>query len=469
MGDGGYGGPIFTESLHRCFGSWRAPIYGRSAAAPGCLRQEQGDHPRPTPALQWVAVDPADFSQPVGLVGVGADDADRLALEAFVVENAELEHLETHIARFNIFESLGVVRQELRHSDFLAFLLDPRQTHGLGDLFVKRLLQRVLRYGHPAPVSFSAVDLDAWNLTDLVVRREWEGIDILLADERHKFAVVVENKIDSGEHSDQLTRYYATVRQTWPAWQAFGLFLTPDGDPPSHESYLPISYGVVCELVEGTASASGQTVGPDVLILMEHYVQTLRRHIVSESEIALLCRQIYSRHQRALDLIFEHRPDLQGQIQQYLLELITSSGMKVDNASKQWVTFLPDAWDVPQLLGASGWTPSRRMLLFQFWNPPQRLQLSLVIGPGPERIRRSLFDFMLDNQPPFKPSRRVLSRMWNTVWQRTILSADVYEGASRGDLEQRIAQQWETFIGEDYSRLYNALGTILPVLPQVPA
>ena len=32
---------------------------------------------------------------------------------------------------------------------------------------------------------------------------------------------------------------------------------------------------------------------------------------MSDSEIAELCRQIYRRHQRALDLIFEHRPDLQ--------------------------------------------------------------------------------------------------------------------------------------------------------------
>lgn len=338
----------------------------------------------------------------------------------------------------------------------------------MGDLFIKRLLQRTLRYGHPAPVSFSAIDLDAWNLADLVVRREWEGIDILLYDERHKFAVVIENKIDSTEHSDQLTRYYATVRETWPAWQVFGLFLTPDGDPASHESYLPISYGAVCELVEETASARGQTISRDVRILMEHYVQTLRRHIVSESEIALLCRQIYSRHQRALDLIFEHRPDLQGQVQQYLLELIASGGMKVDNASKQWVTFLPDAWDVPQLLGAPGWTPSGRMLLFQFWNPPQRLQLSLVIGPGPEEVRRSLFEFMLQSQPPFKPSRKVLSKMWNTVWQRTILPADAYEGASLGDLEERIAHQWETFMGDDYSRLNHALQTILPSLPLPP-
>src|SRR3954454_8015648 len=68
----------------------------------------------------------------------------RQALEAFVVDNTDLETLEGLIAQFNIFEAIGVVRQELRHSDFLAFLLDPRQNHGLGDTFVRRLLQKIL-------------------------------------------------------------------------------------------------------------------------------------------------------------------------------------------------------------------------------------------------------------------------------------------------------------------------------------
>jgi hypothetical protein len=69
--------------------------------------------------------------------------ADLEALEALVVDNSDLERLETMLDQFNMFEAMGAVRREVRHSDFLAFLLDPRQSHGLGDAFVKRLLQRV--------------------------------------------------------------------------------------------------------------------------------------------------------------------------------------------------------------------------------------------------------------------------------------------------------------------------------------
>jgi hypothetical protein len=61
-------------------------------------------------------------------------------LEALVVNNRDLEELEALLDQFNIFEALGAVRVELRHSDFLSFLLNPHQSHGLGDTLVKRLL-----------------------------------------------------------------------------------------------------------------------------------------------------------------------------------------------------------------------------------------------------------------------------------------------------------------------------------------
>ena len=48
------------------------------------------------------------------------------ALEAFVVDKAGLETLEGRLSKFNIFEATGTVRQKLRHSYFLAYLLDPQ-------------------------------------------------------------------------------------------------------------------------------------------------------------------------------------------------------------------------------------------------------------------------------------------------------------------------------------------------------
>ena len=62
-------------------------------------------------------------------------DTDQKALEAFLLDNPELAQLEVLLDEFNIFEAVGAVRQEVRHSDFLAFLLHPRERHGLGATF----------------------------------------------------------------------------------------------------------------------------------------------------------------------------------------------------------------------------------------------------------------------------------------------------------------------------------------------
>ncbi|WP_008316520.1 PD-(D/E)XK nuclease family protein [Leptolyngbya sp. PCC 6406] len=66
-------------------------------------------------------------------------------LERFIVDNQDLEELEAKIFRFNIFEAVGMVRQEIKHSNFIQFLLNPAEKHQLDDLFLKELLIEVLR------------------------------------------------------------------------------------------------------------------------------------------------------------------------------------------------------------------------------------------------------------------------------------------------------------------------------------
>jgi hypothetical protein len=46
----------------------------------------------------------------------------------------------------------------------------------------------------------------------MTVWREWQNIDILLLDDPHRLAVIIENKIDSGEQPGRLERYLSVVR-----------------------------------------------------------------------------------------------------------------------------------------------------------------------------------------------------------------------------------------------------------------
>src|SRR5438477_10262037 len=103
-----------------------------------------------------------------------------IALERFVVENDELLELEERIGRFNIFDALGVARTEIRHSNFLAWLLDPAESHGQGSLFLKAILMDLLK---EAPVSkrpLSPVELDGIELQGVEILRERSNIDLII-------------------------------------------------------------------------------------------------------------------------------------------------------------------------------------------------------------------------------------------------------------------------------------------------
>jgi len=383
---------------------------------------------------------------------------DLALLETFVVDNQDLERLEALLAEFNIFEALNIARQELRHSDFLAFLMDPRQNHGLGDAFLKRLLKRVLAGAEDPPLS--AIEIDVADLRGALVRREWHQIDILIHDPEDHLVCAVENKIGSGEHSDQLRRYRQIVSQQFPTDRAILVFLTPEGDPPSDETFIPVSYTEIADLVDAVRQAQESTLGPDVYALMAHYTTMLRRHIVSESEIAELCQKVYQQHQRALDLIFEHRPDLQSDLADELRKLVERAsphGLVADRTTKRYVSFAPAEWDsFPAQHSSRGWTESNRILLFTFENSADQLVLKLTLGPGPQSIRKAIYDFSTEYPQVFRGKLKRLRMKWTQLYKMRILSRQDYDDADIGTLTKKVQKQWSRFLDEDLPAIRQA-------------
>jgi len=194
---------------------------------------------------------------------------DLSALEDFVVRNPELERLESLLDRFNFFEAIGAVRKELRHSDFLGFLLDPSQNHGLGETFLKRFLQRILGSADLEPGGIRPVHLDVMGLSSTFVRREWQHIDVVCVSESNRLVVLIENKIDSGEGSDQLKRYLAATKAAYPGFTIIPIYLTPARDEPSNDGYIAVGYSVVCDTLEHLLKARQSTMGSDIFTAVQ--------------------------------------------------------------------------------------------------------------------------------------------------------------------------------------------------------
>lgn len=395
---------------------------------------------------------------------------EKALLEAFVVNNQDLERLEAMLAEFNIFEAVGMTRQEIRHSHFLAFLLDPGQNHGLGDTFLKRWLKNVLIEAESPPVS--PVDIDIADMQQAEVRREWRHIDILIQDPANNLVCLVENKIFSGEHSDQLDRYYEIVRSEFPGCELIPIFLSPAGEAPSHEKYVPTSYDTIVKVLEDVCTAYRSVIGSEVALLITHYLTMLRRYIVSDSEIAKLCQKIYRQHQPALDLIFEHRPDLQTDIAEFLASLAARDFAQHQlelywNDDKRYFQFHAREWEqVPQALLEAGIEADDLPLLFEMSNEPNRLILRLCLAltlydePYPEPVCRQLLETAQTHSEIFyRPDSRMMKR-WTWLHQIEFLSAKDYDGADLESLTPKIEAKWQAFLKQDLPQIRSQISRI---------
>jgi hypothetical protein len=364
-------------------------------------------------------------------------------LRAFA-EDERLQRLEEALTRFNIFEAIGATNEELRHSNFLAFLLDPKQNHRLGDTFARALLT------YPT-VRPELNDLESFEHIDVL--REHEHTDILIIDRVHRYAIIIENKIWSNESENQLGSYWDTICEEFPDLRVWGIFLTPSGYGASDSRYLPLSYRDVAKVLSSITRAEGTTIHPDVRFAIEHYVGMLRRFIVGNADTDALARQIYMRHSQAIALM--NPASWQKWIKRHLEGLIRAenSGCVMDSADLAYIRFAAEEWDrAPALKTGMGWTGTGRLMLFDFYNFADSLSLHLFIGPGPEEGRENLCELCRQNQAVFTEPRKVDTRWWQ-VYDLKFLGKEDYEGLSDEELIDKIDTCWKHFVATDLTRI----------------
>ena len=229
----------------------------------------------------------------------------REALERFVVDNDDLLALEARIGKFNIFDALGIAHAEIRHSNFLAFILDPAESHGQGQLLLKAFLMDLLKHAPAESRPLSPIDLDGIDLRGIEVSREWKNIDLLIHCKEPQFAVVIENKVGSREHSNQLGRYRKTVADHYDGVRTLFVYLTPDGSESSDESWVPYTYADIHRVFTRIRQTYHNAIGDDVRVFLDHYLHLLGTRFMNDEELDKLCRQIHKNHRLALDLIWE--------------------------------------------------------------------------------------------------------------------------------------------------------------------
>lgn len=233
------------------------------------------------------------------------------ALQNFLLDIDCLNELQPWTGHFNLFDVLKISRAEIRHSNMLGWLLNPNENHGIGDRFLKAIIQEMVVNDTDGRYEvFQTLLLDLYSFT---LYREWKNIDILLISEEEQFLVAIENKVGAHEHDNQLDRYRKTLETEYPDYKKMFIFLTPDGDDPSDvENWDVLTYSSVAENLAKLKSS--MELQPDVELIIRNYLDVIRRDIVEDQQLVEVCNKIYAKHKKALDLIFEYRTDGRSQL-----------------------------------------------------------------------------------------------------------------------------------------------------------
>jgi hypothetical protein len=281
----------------------------------------------------------------------------------------------------NIFEAAGLYRQEIRHSNVLAFLLRPRESHGLGDAFLKRIIQKVLdNSSGEFPINALTVALS--DFSDALIHREWRNIDLLIESGSNKLTLAIENKIDSSESASQLSKYENTICFEFPSHARLYCYLTEEGEPASSDVWSPMSYSNVIDALQEARDHHSSNLTGDARIVVEHYIDVIRRNIVPDQALIDQCRKLYNLHREALDLIFRY-----GEVSAFSAAaeqfFKVHSELKVLGIRSARAAFLPTIlFDiVPEIEGTNWWGQARPLVFWFNLTSDDRFGLVIEVGP----------------------------------------------------------------------------------------
>lgn len=250
-------------------------------------------------------------------------------LEKFMMNIDELDKLSKYQNEVNFFEITGMVSKEIKHSNFLAWLFNANANHGVGDKFIRRFMQKVIKANQGIKtINSDVIKLSLLDFDTFIIKREWKNIDIFMVSDEEKFTITIENKIYSSERANQTSDYRNKVEPIYKDYTNLYIYLTVEGvEAQDSEYWCNADYEMVKETIEEVVKEN-VNLADDVKLLLKNYASMLRRDILMDKDIAKICNEIYKKYRGALDLIYQYRPDEVSAISDYVMDYLEKNAEK---------------------------------------------------------------------------------------------------------------------------------------------
>ncbi|MFT9495886.1 PD-(D/E)XK nuclease family protein [Anaerosolibacter sp.] len=347
-------------------------------------------------------------------------DTDRESILQFIINNDNLEIVKAKLNRFNPFKILRIQDHEVRHSNVLAWIFNPSENHNFDDRLLKRFLLKVLLKpinGEIISDVTNIYDLQNLNLYDSKVFREKSNIDLLIVSDANKIVVLLENKVYSGEHSNQLERYLQIVEREYKDYLIIPILLTLDGSEASSERYFSASYEDVIQSIEFLVSNYAERTSQQVIEFIEHYISIIKEKYYMDNELKSLCKDIYLKNREVIDLIYSigNEIDIEKSIDDFNQEFPRVE--KVSSRNKVY-WFLVEEFKKSKRMN-DGWGAGYPVC-YWFSEYYGKLKLTLEIGPFDDPRKRVEFLEQLEKGGiKIQARAKELGRKYTRIYTKT--------------------------------------------------
>ena len=211
--------------------------------------------------------------------------------------------LDKLLNRFNIFEATDMSMQEIKHTKFLSYLLDPNQSHGLGEAFIKNFVARISEKFANFPkildLDFSFAEVKPeFRFSEDKKDAKKNSLDILMkiplrsASDKH-IILAIENKIGSKQGATQLQDYSSALSSKFnneeKAGRLFKLYLTVNDEEVNDVEWESITYGnIVLPAVNTTIDALKNRGSQHLEATLINYYELLMEDEYGEQEKEVL-------------------------------------------------------------------------------------------------------------------------------------------------------------------------------------
>ena len=340
----------------------------------------------------------------------------------------------------NLMDILKVSHKELQHSNFLAWLFNPSESHNLWDSAFKDFIKLYFKENQFQNLWnqswLSVFDFVELKFDDLEIKREYKNIDLIFLSEKNGFCLIIENKIYSTERKWQLEKYRNFIENEYPDFKhKIYIYLSLEEQEINEDAqkyYVQLNYNHIIKLIEIILWNQKLKIGDKTKFVFEQYLQTLNSMLNKNQEIEKIAQEMYKKYKWAFDLVFKYAVPNDNELFEIIRNLIENETTLVPfKSSKTYLRFQPAFLYENRMSLEKYWLISKEddlkdnwMFLFEFhiWN--NWINFDFKIWVGEKHSREKLFNILKENNDVFSKIKEdnLLKPQWHLAFQKRFLS-----------------------------------------------